>query len=181
MLGEGVPSARRSDAFGISYALANVGVGLGALIGGFVVDAASPHSFVYLFVGDAISNLLFAAVLFAMSDAPAEAVAPTACPAREQTRVPLRGYRNVLGDRRLLAVLLVNTLLVTFATSQITSGFPVWSPVRRVIHQPPSYARRTGKPSRAERSEQSRASKHPENARRCRHHPDRSHGRWSMP
>ncbi|HET6319750.1 MAG TPA: MFS transporter [Chloroflexota bacterium] len=126
MLGEGVPSARRSDAFGISYALANVGVGIGALIGGFVIDAASPHSFVYLFVGDAISNLLFAAVLFAMSDAPAEAVAPTAPSARDPMRAPLRGYRNVLGDRGLLAVLLVNTLLVTLATSQMTSGFPAW-------------------------------------------------------
>lgn len=126
MLGEGVPSSRRSDAFGISYALANVGVGIGALIGGFVVDAASPHSFVYLFAGDAISNLLFAAVLFAMSDAPAETAVPAVSPALGRTRVPLRGYRKVLGDRGLLAVLLVNTLLVAFATSQMTSGFPAW-------------------------------------------------------
>jgi MFS family permease len=61
-----------------------------------------------------------------MSDAPAEAVVPTASLARERTRVSLGGYRNVLGDRGLLAVLLVNTLLVTFATSQMTSGFPAW-------------------------------------------------------
>jgi MFS family permease len=125
MLGERAPSVRRNEAFGVSYALANVGIGIGALVGGFVVDVHSPNSFVPLFLGDAASNLLFAAVLLAMSDGPTEAVVSPA-PGARKTAAPAMGYRQVLGDRALLAVLFVNTLLVTVATSQMTSGFPAW-------------------------------------------------------
>jgi MFS family permease len=123
ILGESVPPARRVDAFGISYALANLGIGLGALIGGLVVDVDSARSFVPLFAGDACSNLLFAAVLVRMGDAPA-AGAPAAAGA--ETGAVRPGYRQVLGDRSLVGILLVNTLLVTVGTSQLTSGFPAW-------------------------------------------------------
>ena len=125
MLGEGAPSARRNEAFGISYALANVGLGIGALTGGFIVKAHSAHSFVPLFLGDAASNLLFAAVLLTMRDVTANTVA-TPTPPRGETPMATTGYHQVLRDRALLAVLLVNALLVTVATSQMTSGFPAW-------------------------------------------------------
>ena len=123
MLGEGTPSAQRNEAFGISYALANVGIGVGALIGGFVVDVHSAHSFLALFVGDSASNLLFAGVLVSMSDAP-PAVARDLRAGDEPSSK--RGYRTVLADRALLGILAVNTLLVTLGTSQVTSGFPAW-------------------------------------------------------
>jgi MFS family permease len=126
MLAEGVPSARRDEAFGVSYALANVGIGVGALVGGFVVDVHSAHSFAALFLGDAASNLLFAAVLLAMADAPTEAVVPNAR-SSVGTPVSARGYRAVLSDKALLSVLLANTLLVTVTTSQMSSGFPAWA------------------------------------------------------
>ena len=125
MLGEGAPSARRNEAFGVSNALATVGIGIGALVAGFVVDVHAPHSFVALFVGDAASNLLFAAVLLSMRDAAPEAVV-AAPPLPDGSPTTLSGYRHVLRDKALLAVFAVNTLLVTVATSQMSSGFPAW-------------------------------------------------------
>ena len=124
MLGEGAPSARRNEAFGVSNALATVGIGLGALVAGFVVDVHAPHSFVALFGGDAASNLFFAAVLLLMRDPAPEAVVAVPPPADSATA--LRGYRQVLRDKVLLAVFAVNTLVVTVATSQMSSGFPAW-------------------------------------------------------
>jgi MFS family permease len=60
-----------------------------------------------------------------MRDAPTEAIV-LPIPLVEETPPAARGYRAVLGDKALLAVVLVNTVLVTAATSQMTSGFPAW-------------------------------------------------------
>jgi MFS family permease len=124
MLGEGAPAAHRNEAFGISYALANIGVGIGALIGGSLVDAHSPNSFIGLFAGDATSNLLFAVVLISMGDVPVE-VGPGA-PADASSSTVERRYRQVISDTALLGAVVLNTVLVTFGASQLTSGFPAW-------------------------------------------------------
>src|SRR5207249_10524076 len=54
LLAEVVRPERRDDVFGVSYALANAGIGAGALVGGLVVADGSPRSFAVVFVADAI-------------------------------------------------------------------------------------------------------------------------------
>jgi MFS family permease len=116
MLAEVAPQSQYSNVYGVSYALANAGLGLGALVGGFVVAGGSARSFAVVFVADAATNLIFATVLAAMRD---EARRP------RERRQP--GYRAVLGDRGLLALVALNTLLVTVGTSQLVSAFPAWT------------------------------------------------------
>jgi MFS family permease len=128
LLGGIVAPEERADAFGISYALANVGIGAGALIAGFAIDVDSPHSFVVLFVADAVSDLLFAGVLLSMGERRQPAAEPdpqTDPPVADPP--PQRSYRGVLADRALLGTFALNVLLVTIGTAQLTSAFPAWA------------------------------------------------------
>jgi MFS family permease len=128
LLGGIVAPEERADAFGISYAMANVGIGVGALIAGFAIDVHSPHSFVVLFVADAISDLLFAGVLLSMGEGSEAAAEPEPASDPPLNDPPVqRSYRVVLSDRALLGTFALNMLLVTIGTAQLTSAFPAWA------------------------------------------------------
>ena len=52
-----VPSRIRSRYFGINFSLLNLGIGIGGIIGGFVVDVSDLTTFQWMYLGDAISYL----------------------------------------------------------------------------------------------------------------------------
>lgn len=52
-----VPSELRQRYFGVNFTLLNLGIGLGGILGGLVVDVHHPVTFQAIYVGDAISFL----------------------------------------------------------------------------------------------------------------------------
>src|SRR6478735_10751603 len=53
----------RQQYFGVNFALVNLGIGVGGIIGGFFVDVDNPDTFVTIFLIDAASSLIPMALL----------------------------------------------------------------------------------------------------------------------
>lgn len=131
-----VAPEHRGSIFGVNYALQNLGFGLGATIGGLVLDIGRPLSFQLLFWADAASFLVFAALLVLTGElarlhdearedeGERQAGAEKRPPAGAKTDT---GYRRVLRDRGLLACAGLNTLLSAIGFSQLNSAFPAWA------------------------------------------------------
>jgi MFS family permease len=108
-IGESVPPAQRTSAFGINFAALNASIGLGGLIAGLVVRPGVVASFQLLYAADAATLVACACLVAAIARLmPARAVGSLA-PARP---VPAGrpGYGALLADRafgRLLALVVV--------------------------------------------------------------------------
>lgn len=116
----------RQAVFGLSFTLVNLGVGLGGITGGILVDPSRPVTFQTLYFLDAASYLAPAAILLSLPQVgrrPAAALAPRPAP-------PARtggGYARVLSDRTTARFFLLGLLLVTFAYAQLEIGFTAFS------------------------------------------------------
>lgn len=93
----------RSVAFSLERTVANIGYGLGAAIAGVIASTKSAGTFDTLFLINAASSLLFAAMLIRL---------PTTCPA-ERNESPSGSYHQALKDRELIELLIINILLIT--------------------------------------------------------------------
>ena len=143
LLAVAVPPAQRSGAFAVSFLLLNLGIGLGAATGGLVVNVHSLASFQLVFLLNAAGSLLLAALVVALGEArhsgPAPRPAPpapsvtTAASAPSAASAPrataggdASGYRAVLKDRALVAVMAVNTLIAFVTVAYFSTAFPAW-------------------------------------------------------
>ena len=97
------PHPRRHGAYALQRVTRNLGIGLGGLVGGLIATTSNPTSFTVLFAVDAVSFLLFVAVL--------PLVPEPVLPPREPGTAP-GGYLDVLRDRVFLGVAGVNVLFV---------------------------------------------------------------------
>ncbi|MFG2044282.1 MFS transporter [Dactylosporangium sp. NPDC048998] len=100
----------------LRYLLLNVGLGLGAGLGGLVLDPATDARYRWLFAADGVSCALYAVLIAALVRLPAD----TDRPVREGAR-PVR-FRPGLNFALLL---LAQLLLVTFGLAQMESGVPL--------------------------------------------------------
>jgi MFS family permease len=108
----------RSTAYAVQRAVFNLGIGVGALIGGLVATTSEPRTFTVLFLIDAGTFVAYAATLAAV---PAPRVA-------EASAGPSSGgYRDVLRDRVLLGVVGLNVVFVTAGFAQLEATFPVFA------------------------------------------------------
>jgi MFS family permease len=98
------PQEARHSAYALQRVSMNLGVGLGALIGGLIATTADPGSFTTLFLIDAATFLVFAAILVAFVREP-----PVSDPQDEEPG----SYRAVLRDRNFLAFIGLNVLFVS--------------------------------------------------------------------
>ena len=98
------PQPRRHGAYALQRVTRNLGIGLGGVVGGLIATTSNPTSFTVLFVVDAVTFLLFVAVL--------PLVPEPELPAREHEPERPGGYREVLRDRTLLGVAGVNVVFV---------------------------------------------------------------------
>ena len=108
----------RSTAYGVQRAVFNLGIGVGALVGGLVAAASEPDTFTVLFLLDAGTFVAYAVMLVAV---PAPRLAETS------TETGQGGYRDVLRDRVLLGVVALNVVFVTAGFAQFEATFPVFS------------------------------------------------------
>ena len=99
------PAAKLTPAFAMQRVVMNLGIGIGALVGGIVASTSHPRSFELLFLIDAATFLVYLAVLWIL--------VPEVPPApRGDEHERARGYADVLRNRPFRAVLVVNTIFI---------------------------------------------------------------------
>jgi predicted MFS family arabinose efflux permease len=94
----------RHSAYALQRISMNLGMGLGAVVGGLVATTSDPSSFTRLFLADAATFLVFVVVLSAIKEPP-----PVEAEQGEEART---GYRAVLRNRNFVALLGLNVLFV---------------------------------------------------------------------
>ena len=110
--------ARQQRAFAINFTGINAGIGVGGAVGAAVANTAHPASFQLLFVANAVSCVIFAAMLVAL---------PNVRPTRADQ--PKAGYREVLANRPLRMVILAILALAFTGYAALDSGLPAYATV----------------------------------------------------
>jgi MFS family permease len=106
-------------AFAINFTAQNAALGTGAAVGAVVAGAQNPTSFAALFIANAVSCLLFVAVL---------SLVPNLHRSRQRSE-PKVGYRDVLAHRGLRLVIVAALLLAFIGYPAYDSGLPAFSTV----------------------------------------------------
>jgi len=118
-----VDPGERQRVFGLSFTLLNLGIGLGGVISGTIVDATRPASFQTVYLGDAVSYLVPAVILLSMPHVGRRL-------AKETVTVDGNakgGYAQVLRDGSFVRFFLFGLALTTFGYAQIEVGFTAFS------------------------------------------------------
>jgi MFS family permease len=111
----------RQRYFGVNFALVNLGIGVGGIIGGFYVDVHRPETFTTIFLVDAASSLIPMALLLG----PLRRVRTQAEPT-DETRAE-GGYREILRRPAVLWVTLLTFIAVFIGYGQMEAGFPAFA------------------------------------------------------
>lgn len=119
-------TATRSRAFATQFFLNNLGLGVGGLIGGLIVDTAHPSSFIRLFGIEAAMFLVLGAV-----------VAGTRLPQAERARGAIRtsdvatatggGWRALLSDRAMVMLCVLGFVMFFACYGQFESGLSAFA------------------------------------------------------
>lgn len=112
-----VEPGSRDAAFAVQRITQNLGMALGAVVGGLIASSADPTTYTVLFVLDAATFLVYA-VLLASVRQPARAPADVGEPAR---------YREVFRNRVFVAVIAINVVIVGAAYAQFDATMPVFA------------------------------------------------------
>ncbi|MFF4756062.1 MFS transporter [Streptomyces sp. NPDC002514] len=110
----------RSRAFATQFFLQNLGLGVGGLIGGHLVDTTRVSSFTLLFAIEAAMFLLLAAVLSTVR-------IPHSSPAGDGSRPSARGsWRQLLGNRAMVQLGVLGFVLFFACYGQFDSGLSAY-------------------------------------------------------
>ena len=120
LLSRSVDEDQRQRVFGINFLLLNLGIGIGGLVAGLIVDVDRPATFEVLYLADAAMILLATTVIVTL-----RGVGGPVPP--EPGDEPDGGYREVLRDRALLRLVTVSIVMLTCGYGAIEVGFPVFS------------------------------------------------------
>ena len=115
----------RHGAFAVQRAADNLGLGLGATVGGAIAVTSNPDTFTALFVLDAATSLLFALLLTLLPLRPAAAPAPTG--AQPDAPAASARYRDVFRQRLVLGVVAVNALFVVGGYTLLETALPLFA------------------------------------------------------
>ncbi len=121
MMARLVGEEQRARAFGIQFMLLNLGIGVGGLVSGLVVDVARPRSFELLYVGDAVTFVAYAVIVATMVGVGG------ALPKDSSGDGPTGGYRDVLRDGAMVRLSVVSLLLLSSGYGALEVGFPVFA------------------------------------------------------
>jgi MFS family permease len=129
MVADLLPKEKLAEGYGIWRVLANLAVTFGPLIGGFIAS----RSYLALFIIDAITSLITAAIVIAVIP---ETRPPTAEGQEEESFIQtVRGYSQVLRDRVYMAFIIISIVVFTVYI-QMNTTMPVY--LRDVQSIPPS-------------------------------------------
>jgi MFS family permease len=110
----------RQQYFGVNFALVNLGIGVGGILGGFYVDVHAPDTFTVIFLVDAASSLIPMALLLG----PLRHVRTQAKPSDGE---PAGGYREILRRPAVQWVTLLTFIAVFIGYGQMEAGFPAYA------------------------------------------------------
>ena len=114
--------AARQQYFGINFALVNLGIGLGGVIGGLYADVANPSTFTVIFLADAASMLVPIGLLLGpLRHVHGRAVKP------EGESAAAGSYVTILRNPAVLWVTLLTFLGVFIGYGQMEAGFPAFA------------------------------------------------------
>ena len=123
MIASVVDGELRQRYFGINFALVNLGIGLGGVIGGFFVDVSRPETFTIIFLADAASMLVPIGLLLG----PLRHVHGRAeQPAEVDVDLPAT-YGAILRQPSVLWLTLLTFLAMFVGYGQLEAGFPAFS------------------------------------------------------
>ena len=119
----------RQQYFGINFALVNLGIGVGGIVGGLYADVSAPHTFTVLFLADAASMLVPIGLLLGplrrvtgLHEAPADADASQG------------SYLTILRTPAVVGMTALTFIAVFVGYGQIEAGFPAFA--RQVAEVP---------------------------------------------
>ncbi|MFC0030657.1 MFS transporter [Micromonospora chaiyaphumensis] len=112
----------RQRVFGLNFALLNLGIGVGGLISGAVVDVARPATFQAIYLLDALSYLMPGLILLTLPH-----VGHRLARAATDAARPAGGYLTVLRDRPFRRLVIFGLVLTTCGYAQIEVGFAAYS------------------------------------------------------
>lgn len=113
----------RQTYFGINFALVNLGIGLGGIIGGLYVDVGSPTTFTAIYLADAVSTLVPAALLLG----PLRHVHGRAVEHDTADKVEPATYRSIFRSPAVRWLTLLTFLGVFVGYGQLEAGFPAFA------------------------------------------------------
>lgn len=108
----------RTSAYAMQRVLNNLGIGVGGLVGGLIATTAHPRTYELLFGIDALTFLVYLAVL-AFVPSPAR-------PARDPA-APRAGYRQVVRHRTFVAYVVLSALMLGVGFTLISDIFPAYA------------------------------------------------------
>ena len=120
LLGALTPEGKRHITFSLQRTMANLGIGVGGLVGGLIASTSSPPSFDVLFWMDAATFALFLVVVLLLVPNP-HSVTPGA-----KSR-PAGRYRAVVSDRPFLGVLLTHLVLCAAGFAMFQTVVPIYA------------------------------------------------------
>ncbi|MEU7848648.1 MFS transporter [Micromonospora parva] len=112
----------RQRVFGLNFALLNLGIGVGGMTSGAIVDTARPGTFQIIYVLDAVSYLLPALILLTLPGVGHRLVRP-----RTGGEPSAGGYLTVLRDRPFRRLVIFGLILTTCGYAQIEVGFAAYA------------------------------------------------------
>jgi MFS family permease len=113
----------RQRYFGVNFALVNLGIGLGGVVGGFFVDVDRPATFTAIFLADAASMLVPIGLLLG----PLRHVHGRAEQPEEGTHDGPATYLAILRQPSVLWLTLLTFLAMFVGYGQLEAGFPAFS------------------------------------------------------
>ncbi len=113
----------RQRYFGVNFALVNLGIGLGGVIGGFFVDVSQPETFTVIFLADAASMLVPIGLLLG----PLRHVHGRAEQPEEGVDHGPATYLAILRQPSVLWLTLLTFLAMFVGYGQLEAGFPAFS------------------------------------------------------
>nr|WP_246149982.1 MFS transporter [Agromyces intestinalis] len=113
----------RQQYFGVNFALINLGIGVGGIIGGFFVDVTRPETFTIIFLVDAATSLIPMALLLG----PLRKVRTQGEPDPAAPDAPAEGYRQILRRPEVLWVSLLTFVAMFIGYGQMEGGFPAFA------------------------------------------------------
>jgi MFS family permease len=127
MIGAVVPTGIRQRYYGVNFTLVNLGIGLGGLLAGLVVDVDRPGTFLAVYLGNAASFLAPLAVLLGpLRHVTGKVEAPPEDD-HDEAGVPAPSYLTLLRDGALRPVLLLTFLSAFVGYAQMEAGFTAFA------------------------------------------------------
>jgi MFS family permease len=122
LVAELVDSAARPRYFGLSFALLNLGIGLGGIAGALVVRPGHPGTYQVLFLADALTFLVFLVLLAGMRTVGG----PQRNPKAEVDETPA-SYLRLAREPAFRRAVVLQLVVVLAAYSQLDAAFPAFA------------------------------------------------------